>query len=86
MKAAAAAAGPSYLPDLDKQAFVQRHKGFFLSLKSVAEDEGLDPVQKGPIDLWQAFFPNLLAGDTKNIPRRNDLILTSLLKRRAKAR
>lgn len=69
-----------YLPDAKKADFIQRHRTPYLAIKSIAEDEGLTPDKKGPIDLWSTFFPNLNAGDTKNIQRRNDLILSSLLK------
>jgi SecD/SecF fusion protein len=77
---AAKAAGQAYLPDTKQADFIQRHRTFYLAFKSMAEDEGLTPGKKGPIDLWNEFFPNLNAGDTKNILHRNDLILSSLLK------
>ena len=79
-EAAAKAASQAYLPDTQKADFIQRHRTFYLSFKSIAEDEGLAPAKKGPIDLWNEFFPGLNAGTTKNILRRNDLILSSLLK------
>jgi SecD/SecF fusion protein len=78
---AAAAAKQVYLPDTAKADFIQRHRTFYLSLKSICEDEGLTKDAKPPIDLWTEFFPGLNAGDTKNIKHRNDLILTDMLKK-----
>jgi SecD/SecF fusion protein len=69
----------AYVPDADKNDFIQRHRTFYLSFQSYCEDHGLTKDSKGPIDLWTTFYPNLLAGDTKNVVRRNAAILNSLL-------
>ncbi len=74
-----AAQGAAYLPDAAKAEFIQRHRTFFLSFQSYCEDNGLSKDSAAPIDLWTAFFPDLRAGDTKNIKNRNAAILTSLL-------
>ncbi len=77
---AAAAANQVYLPDAAKTDFIQRHRTFYLSFKSICEDEGLTKDAKAPVDLWTEFFPSFNAGDTKNVKHRNELILTELLK------
>ncbi len=69
----------AYLPDTEKNEFIQRHRTFFLSFQSYCEDNGLAKGDKAPIDLWTTFYPSLNAGDTKNIVRRNAAILNSLL-------
>lgn len=69
----------AYLPDAEKNDFIQRHRTFFLSFQSYCEDNGLTKDAKAPIDLWTTFYPSLNAGDTKNIIRRNAAILNSLL-------
>jgi SecD/SecF fusion protein len=77
---AAAATKQVYLPDTAKADFINRHRTFYLSFKSICEDEGLAKGAPPPIDLWAQFFPSFNAGETKNIKHRNDLILTELLK------
>ncbi len=77
---AATASNQTLLPDTKRDEFIARHRTFFLSFKSICEDEGLTKDEKGPVDLWHKFFPDLRAGDTSNIKKRNDQILTQLLK------
>jgi SecD/SecF fusion protein len=70
-EAAAVTAGQTYLADPKDTAFVQGHRTLFLALKSIGEADKVD---------YSQFFPQLAVGDIKNIPRRNDVILSYLLR------
>jgi SecD/SecF fusion protein len=68
-KEAAEKAGQKYIPDPKVETFISNNRVLFLALKTLGADDNVDYLK---------FFPDVPLHDVKNIPRRNDMLLTYL--------